>query len=85
MRGALALLNALPSKDAAAEALGLCAPLPAYLASPSLSLEGFLQELNMVFMYTFADLNMANLVLVACVEVLTAVLQGNKKQTRATH
>ena len=60
VRGALSLLNALPSKDAAAEALGLCAPLPAYLASPSLSLEGFLQELNMVFMYTFADLNMAN-------------------------
>jgi dipeptidyl-peptidase-2 len=58
VRRSLAALNSLGSKAEAAEALGLCEPLPAYLEEGSLEL--FFEEVNMVFMYTFADLNMAN-------------------------
>lgn len=45
-------------QEEAIEALGLCTPLPAYLQAAGE--QEFFDELNMVFMYTFAGLNMGN-------------------------
>jgi len=57
VRAAMTALVGL-SKEEAIEALDLCTPLPDYLASADD--ETFFQELSMVFMYTFAGLNMEN-------------------------
>lgn len=62
VRGALAMLAGL-SKDEAVTALNICEPLPPYLSEgddDDANAQLFRDELNMVFMVTFADLNMAN-------------------------
>lgn len=57
VRASLAAVVKLGDLDAAVEALGLCTPLPAYMADDWAT---FLDELSMVVMYSFANLNMAN-------------------------
>lgn len=57
VRNALNMLSLL-SKDDAVTALNICEPLPDYLDDADDEL--FMQEILMVFMYTFADLNMGN-------------------------
>jgi len=58
VRRVLAATLAAAGKDEMAARLGLCAPLPAYLAAGDAAL--LRDELAMVFQYSFANLNMAN-------------------------
>lgn len=57
VRNALTTLSLLNKEDAV-QALNICEPLPDYLVEADDGL--FMEELSMVFMYTFADLNMGN-------------------------
>ena len=58
VRGVLARTLAVATKDAIISGLDLCAPLPPYLAAGSAAL--LVEEISMVVMYSFANLNMAN-------------------------
>lgn len=59
VRAALAAtLASGATKDAIVAGANLCTPLPAYLDAGDAAL--LAEELNMVFMYSFANLNMAN-------------------------
>jgi hypothetical protein len=57
VKSALDTLSTL-TKDAAIDALNICEPLPDYLVDADDEL--FMQELLMIYMFTFADLNMGN-------------------------
>jgi hypothetical protein len=58
VRGALAKTLAIATKDDIVAGLNLCTPLPAYLDAGDAHL--LQEEVSMVLMYSFANLNMAN-------------------------
>ena len=58
VRGVMSQTLASADKDAISVGLNLCTPLPPYLEAGDGKL--LRDEVSMVFMYTFADLNMAN-------------------------
>lgn len=61
VRSGLDAVRALPNKSEAVKELNLCSPLPAYLqGDDAATTKLFFEELTMVVMYTFADLNMGN-------------------------
>jgi len=69
------------SKDVITQNLQLCTPLPIYIQNQPLST--LVNEINMIVMYSFANLNMANYpppntaLLAACLQIQNGVQQGD--------
>jgi len=58
VRNSVKALHELKTVHEVTETLGICDPLPDYLSGGNLEL--LLEEIDMIIMYTFANLNMAN-------------------------